>query len=268
MNKAVSFDAIADTYDDMFTHSLIGNAQRSIVRKNLRSFLKERPPLQILEINCGTGEDAIWLSALGHKVLATDASSSMIQQAQRKIKPSLEPAVIFRQSEFATLNLKSDSQKYDLVFSNFAGLNCLSSEGLKKLSADLHSILNPGGYFIAVIFGKYTAWETFYYLLKFQFSKAIRRWTTRARKVELKEGVEQDVYYYTPRQFSSHFKEFELLTSRPVGFFLPPTYLEGMIKKRPNFFRWMIKMDFKTHGYAGLSAFADHTYLLLKKKDP
>jgi ubiquinone/menaquinone biosynthesis C-methylase UbiE len=56
----LAFDALAGEYDKMFTTSLIGRAQREAVWDVLdRTFF---PGEKILELNCGTGEDALHLA--------------------------------------------------------------------------------------------------------------------------------------------------------------------------------------------------------------
>ena len=78
-----SFDTYAQSYDDHFTNSLIGKAQRFQVYQKLLnqvSFLWK----SVLEINCGTGEDALWLAKHATTVLATDISQGMIDVAKNK----------------------------------------------------------------------------------------------------------------------------------------------------------------------------------------
>ena len=62
-SEAPVFDAIAEEYDRIFTDSVIGKAQRSLVHAALndRFYMGQR----ILELNCGTGEDAILLASQG-----------------------------------------------------------------------------------------------------------------------------------------------------------------------------------------------------------
>src|SRR4051794_8659360 len=83
------FDILAETYDADFTQSQIGKLQRKRVWKFLKDVLRTyNRPLQILEINCGTGEDALKLATMGHTVIATDASKVMIEKAQQKLETS------------------------------------------------------------------------------------------------------------------------------------------------------------------------------------
>ena len=68
-----AFDALAERYDGMFTNSLIGRAQRDAVwSMAIRTF---KCGDRILELNCGTGEDALFLAHHGITVLACDASA-------------------------------------------------------------------------------------------------------------------------------------------------------------------------------------------------
>ena len=83
MTRSAPFDVLAETYDTGFVESRIGLAQRNISRKWLQPLLAGKTGLRILEINCGTGADAIWLAEQGHTVTATDASPAMIWQAQQ-----------------------------------------------------------------------------------------------------------------------------------------------------------------------------------------
>ncbi|WP_315817338.1 methyltransferase domain-containing protein [Paraflavitalea speifideaquila] len=84
MSKQAAFDVLAADYDTSFSHSLTGHAQRMVSRAWLQSFLAGKGTLRILEINCGTGEDALWLASLGHTVIATDQSERMIGEAREK----------------------------------------------------------------------------------------------------------------------------------------------------------------------------------------
>jgi ubiquinone/menaquinone biosynthesis C-methylase UbiE len=73
------FDAVADSYDQGFTFSKIGQAQRAAVWKELsRAF---RSGDRVLEIGCGTGIDACFLAERGVSVVACDSSAAMIRIA-------------------------------------------------------------------------------------------------------------------------------------------------------------------------------------------
>ena len=86
MEVATPFDIMAETYDEDFTLSSIGQLQRACVWDAIGSLVNNKlVPLKILEINCGTGEDAIHFAKLGHQVMATDLSATMIAKAGNKL---------------------------------------------------------------------------------------------------------------------------------------------------------------------------------------
>ncbi len=88
----------------IFTNSAIGRAQRdSVWEAAARTFL---PGSNILELNCGTGEDAFFLSRLGMSVYACDASENMIAVARRRqLREARYSAVEF--NVLATENLSA-----------------------------------------------------------------------------------------------------------------------------------------------------------------
>src|SRR5689334_12511699 len=121
VSSITAFDAIAADYDITFSRSLTGKGQRTQVRKWLVTFLQGKKNLRILEINCGTGDDANWLASMGHQVIATDGSIEMIKQAKKK--SSTTHPVHFFHCSFLDLLSNLPHEKFDLIFSNFSGLN-------------------------------------------------------------------------------------------------------------------------------------------------
>ena len=82
MNTA--FDDTAHQYDHEFSWSPIGLIQRRMVWNFLEKELRTELSASILELNCGTGEDAVWLALNHQQILATDISGEMIKIAQQK----------------------------------------------------------------------------------------------------------------------------------------------------------------------------------------
>src|ERR1700755_1327236 len=78
----LAFDQLATRYDDLFTRSLIGRAQRNAVWNVLAQTFQSGD--HVLELNCGTGEDAFFLAGKGVSVVACDASEQMIELARKR----------------------------------------------------------------------------------------------------------------------------------------------------------------------------------------
>jgi SAM-dependent methyltransferase len=79
---AAAFDGLAQRYDAQFTATALGSVLRQMSWRRFEPAFAGRESL--LDIGCGTGEDAIHLARLGHRVVATDASLQMVRMASRK----------------------------------------------------------------------------------------------------------------------------------------------------------------------------------------
>jgi SAM-dependent methyltransferase len=267
-SNTTAFDALAADYDITFSQSLTGQGQRTQARKCLSEFLHGKENLHILEINCGTGDDALWLASMGHRVIATDASAAMIQKAKAKSAFSDKgDTVHFFQYSFSGLSPLSGYEQFDLIFSNFSGINCIPADEIALLNQQFHQLLKPGGHVALVIFGKYSCWETFYHLLKIKPRSAFRRWSKKPSTAQLKKGINQPVYYYSISRLRRLLSGFQLSKKKPVGLFIPPSYLEGVMKKNIGFFRLLEKLEKKSGNISAFSQCADHCYLLLKKEN-
>ena len=85
---SAAFSLIAERYDETFTRTTIGKAQRKVVWDALTQAFSRGD--HVLELNCGTGEDAFFLARRGISLTACDASSAMVAVAERR--KSLEAA--------------------------------------------------------------------------------------------------------------------------------------------------------------------------------
>lgn len=187
------FDSIAASYDVAFTHTIVGKAQRAVVWKHLNKAIGTKP-LSILELNCGTGEDAVMLAAKGHHVTATDISTGMLAVAERKATG--KALTIHTKQWDLSEPFPNLGQQYELIFSNFGGLNCIPPEKLHALFATLNNVLAPGGQCIFVVMGNYCIMESAYFLCTFQFSKIFRR--KRMQNVPIGNNITVPTWYYSP----------------------------------------------------------------------
>lgn len=254
------FDIHAINYDDIFTHSKIGKAQRDRVHLFLSEILTTSKSLSILELNCGTGEDANYLTQKGHQVLATDISEEMIKQGKKK-----NPNVAFKTIDITTITAHTFDQKFDMIFSNFGGLNCVSKEDLKRFFDVSETLLKPDGKVVLVIMPKNTLWERLYFLAKGDFKKAKRRNTTQAVIANV-EGIGVPTWYYNPKEVVTLSKEkLSPLIIKPVGITIPPSYLEPFFLKKKKMLRKLIKIEswFSSSFWA---KYADHYFIALQKK--
>ena len=138
---ALAFDSLAAKYDDLFTRSMIGRAQRGAVWDILTNTFE--PGSHILELNCGTGEDALFLAKHDISVVACDASERMIETARQRMQCE-DPGAPIQFKLLATEHLsKLDrGDLFDGAFSNFSGLNCVAD--LNQTARDLAALVAMG----------------------------------------------------------------------------------------------------------------------------
>ena len=261
------FDIMAETYDTDFTHTNIGQLQRKRVWEFLLPVLESyQRPLRILEINCGTGEDALELSRLGHSVSATDASEMMISKAQQKAALTGKTTVNFQVCSFDHLNSQFAEDRFDLVFSNFGGLNCIGKRDLEKLGQQLSQLLKNDGKLFFVIMGNLCLWEIFYFSIRGKFRTAFRR---RRRSVLFQTGEAGiPVFYYSPENLKKIFKPiYTHCSSHPVGLFIPPSYLEKTSKARKGWLNKLVGLENRIGGLTIFSNLADHFCIIFQKKE-
>jgi len=257
-----SFDSAAANYDTSFTFSVIGKMQRHFVYQHLSSFLKSAQPKTILEINCGTGEDALWLANQDYWVTATDQSEKMITVAQTK---GHSENLIFKKVAIEELSDQFTTCSFDCVFSNFGGLNCLSKTVVGTFFKNASALVPKNGVLFLVIMPKNTLWETFYFLTKGNLKEAFRRFKGPA--IANVDGEKVTTYYYNPKEIvtlaSPYFK---LKQIHPIGFFVPPSYLEPFFKNKPKWISKLNQLEAKITNSRFLAQYADHYIITFEKR--
>jgi SAM-dependent methyltransferase len=142
----VTFDSLAAAYDSSFGLSPTGRLFRFRVGERVMS--EAPPPARVLDIGCGTGDDAIWLAGQGYLVHAVDESPQMIELARAKARQTGSLATFECRS---LQGLAGDAARYDVVISNFGALNCVP---LDTWAGIVPRLLTPSGHAFVVLIGR------------------------------------------------------------------------------------------------------------------
>ena len=258
------FDIAAGTYDADFTLSHTGKLQRDMVWKHLDQRLTAKKHMHILELNCGTGEDAVHLAQKGHVVTATDISQEMLAQAKTKIETKgLNCKVQLKQADIKAIEAWDENEKFDLIFSNFGGFNCVEAKDLEVFKSKISKHLTDKGAVILVVMPEYCLWESLYFLMKLRFTQVFRR--KKPYAMADVSGVKVKTWYYSPKKLKQLFKpEFKSVKLKPIGFFAPPSYLETMMQRNLWLFKLMSFLEKQLTGFAWQGPFSDHYYIELE----
>jgi SAM-dependent methyltransferase len=257
----LAFDQLAKRYDDLFTRSLIGRAQRTAVWDVLeRTF---RAGDYVLELNCGTGEDALFLAGKGVSVVACDASEQMIDYArQRRSTEAPNASVEFSRLPIEQIADLHTESAFDGVFSNFSGLNCVAD--LSQTAADLATLIPPGAPLVICLSTRFCISEIIWFLLHGSPRKAFRRCSGNAA-VKVDEFV-VDVHYPTLRQLQRSFSpSFVMRSCVGIGITVPPSYVEPWIQRFPNSLHIMRAIDKVISSCRGFRVIGDHMLISFER---
>jgi ubiquinone/menaquinone biosynthesis C-methylase UbiE len=249
-----AFDQLARRYDSDFTDTAVARALREIVWSRVAGTF--RASEHVLELGCGTGEDALHLARMGIKVTATDASAEMIEIAREKVGRlrGIEP-IEFRRVPMESIAASFQGRRFDGVFSNFGAINCVSD--LSSLAASLAGLLNPGAPLIWVLMGQRVPWEWVWYLMRGDTRRAFRRFRTG--------GVEWRglrISYPTPAQaIAALGRYFAVKRVSPLGCVLPPSYAAAWLNRSPRMLKALARLELSAQRSSVLAAWADH-YIL------
>ena len=217
-----AFDSMAEGYDSKYSSNPSMLLMRERVRRHLREFVK--PGMRILELGCGTGEDALFLARSGGRVVATDCSPQMLRIARDKAASAgLGDSIQFELVDINVLpdTLSSTDDPFSCILSNFGGLNTVAD--LAEVAESVSHILKPGGVFVACLMGRHCVWDWLIELVHLRFGGMINR---RKNGITLTiDGIDVRCYFPTPREFANSFPGLREVYSQALALFVPPPRL-------------------------------------------
>jgi ubiquinone/menaquinone biosynthesis C-methylase UbiE len=207
-----AFDRIAARYDELWTCSPVGRLQREAVWRRLDNLFNVGDTL--LDLGCGTGEDAVHFMGNGMSVRAIDASSEMVRIARGR---GVDASVL----DIEQLNRVRGC--FNGVISNFGAFNCVAN--LHAIRPALARLIRPGGHLAVCILGHFCLWETVWHFIQGEPRKACRRW----RGDQFSASLQIPVRFLSVGKLARAFHpEFSLLDWRGIGVFVPPSYVRGL----------------------------------------
>jgi len=227
---------------------------------------------RVLELACGTGEDAVHLGRHGVRVLATDASPGMVAEARRKVEAAgLRDLVEVRQlalEELPRLGGRGSAPPaslaggppFDGAFSSFGGFNCIADP--RGPARDLAALLRPGARVLLCVMGPLVPWEWAWFLLRGRPGKALRR--LRPGGAAWRGMV---IRYPSIRAMKRAFElEFRPRRTAAIGALLPPSYAEPWAARHPRLLARLDRWERRWETRPPLPWLADHYLLELERR--
>lgn len=260
---ATAFSRQAPLFDQLYSSDAIIRYKRQRVRTLMENFLT--PGAQILELNAGTGEDAIYFAQRGYRVHATDISEGMQEILRNKVAElQLQNEITQEICSYTELERLQQQGPYDHVFSNFAGLNC--TDKLDKVLESFNYLVKPGGTVTLVVLPKFCLWE-FLLLFRGLFKTAFRRFAGKKGAKAHIEGQHFRCWYYNPSFIRKKLKStFDVMALEGLCTVVPPSYIENFALKHPGLFRSLVKKEDRWKSKWPWKVVGDYYIITLRKK--
>jgi SAM-dependent methyltransferase len=172
--------------------------------------------------------------------------------------------VEFFTASFDDLSMFS-SGSFDLVLSNFGGLNCASS--LTQCAAEVARVVRPGGYFVAVVMPKVSLWEVVAGIAHMNFSWGFRRFAREVQATGFR-GNTFTVSYYSPRSCKRFFAPwFTVCRIRGMNVLSPPPHAVGFRSGHPFLSAMLERWESRVAAFPLIRSVGDHFMIVLQRAD-
>jgi ubiquinone/menaquinone biosynthesis C-methylase UbiE len=235
---AEAFSRTAEKYDSFASDHPNQTRMRQKVYSHVQRFVPAGS--RILELNAGTGTDAVELAQRGYRIHATDIAPGMLDRLRDKVQTlDLGEKITYQQCSFTELN-KIHGATYDAIFSDLGGLNCIAD--LSPVIAQLANVLRPNGIVTWVLMPPVCLWEMAE-IFRGHPRLAFRRFTPRGTRAHL-EGLHFTVYYFTPEKVLQWFgQQYRCLAIEGLSVITPTAESKNFAKRYPRLYRTLGWID-------------------------
>jgi len=256
------FSKISHEYEQLEKSSSLITWMRMRIRNHFEKIAISKG--RLLEINCGSGIDAVYFAENGYQVHATDIATGMISYVKQKINvKKLKENLSCELLSFNELNILKP-KKYNHLFSNFGGLNCSSLAELKVIFSSFVDLLEENGTITLVIMPKICMWE---FLRIFKGQKSAFRRLKKGGVIANIEGEKVHTYYHDVNSIktllSSNFVDIKV---ENICFFAPAGNRVDFPEKHPKIFKLLSSLDYLSNKISVLQGYGDYYIISAKKR--
>ncbi|MCZ7541329.1 MAG: methyltransferase domain-containing protein [Anaerolineae bacterium] len=264
------FDQAAKTYDACFgapSGSRPGNALLCWLRAEHLDVVRGLVPpgAALLDIGCGTGEEALRLAQDGYSVLGIDVSPGMVWQAQAKLAGyGLGRGALFRVRPAGRLAELDERGPFEGAYASLGTLN--TEPDLAGVARGLHDLLAPGAPFVATVMSCRCLFEALRGLRPGARAERLNRSCAWSESRAGASDVIAPVKFYTPGEFAAPFAE-HFTVERVMAFplWLPPVHLHALYRA-DGAQQTRLALERRTRTWPGLRAWGDHFLMVLRHR--
>ena len=256
---AEAFSRTAEKYDAFANDHPHLTRVRKKVYEHVSQYLARGS--SILELNAGTGTDAVQLAQRGYFVHATDIAPGMLDRLRDKVDDTnLAGRITWEERSFLSLE-NVPGAPFDAVFSDLGGLNCVPD--LSPVIQQLPKVLHAGSLVTWVLMPRICLWE-WLEVFRGNFRLAFRRLTQGGVRANL-EGLQFNVWYFSPRQAIDWFGEdYDLIALEGLSVITPTAESKNLAKQYPRLYRALSWLDDKLSPHWPWNGWGDFYILTMR----
>lgn len=257
------WDKYALDYANLLVPNTVYHLTKEIAHTIVAHFRTEKN-VQVLDLNCGTGNDFPFFLKRGWLVYGCDGSLGMLNKAFETYQKEVEGGNLkLFYGRLEALDEDSFEEKFDLIYSITGGFSYVDDAVYKETMTRLAKLLRPSGLLITCHLTPFCLIETLYWLLKLRPNRAFFR---------MKQTFEIGIKGKTYKMFLRSAQRLEKLTiptlnleaKLPLLAFTPP-YQTGF-KSHPKTLKIFKNLELRSLKYTWLAALADQVVLVHTKR--
>jgi ubiquinone/menaquinone biosynthesis C-methylase UbiE len=262
-DPGIAYNHYADRYDALLEENRINRYMRVRMTESLvRTFPSGA---RLIELGCGTGDEALVLGARGCSIRAIDPSPEMIAIAREKALTRGQLNRVSFQVGYARdlgALLKEEPQgSFDGAYASFA----LSyEEDLMPVRTALSRLVRPGGFWVLAIMNRMCGVELIAAFLSAHPGMAGRR--LRPSTTHKVGAVRTSVFSRTPLEVVKAFApEFEPIDMQALPAVLPPAYANRVVINGVQLLDLLENIDTRIRTFPVVRSLGDHTVVRFRR---
>ncbi|MDQ6673807.1 MAG: methyltransferase domain-containing protein [Chloroflexota bacterium] len=232
----IYFDALAEDYDRREADNPVMQLMRARSLAVLQNTFPDGSTL--LDVGCGTGTEACWLSKRGRTVFGVDSSPQMLEVLSRRAAAAdLSVSTrLLRAGDLMTLADELGEGSFDGAYSSFGALN--TEPALEPPVAALSRLVRPGGRIVLSVMNRWCLAEMALLAVGGRAAQALRR-TRSSLRVAVGSTFAEVRYPSWHQLMSALHPSFRVLKVQALPLLLLP-YAWPALAAHP----WPVRMQF------------------------
>jgi SAM-dependent methyltransferase len=247
---AAAFDREAGVYDAGFGSNPVGRLFRFVFQQRLLELFP--PGSRLLDVGCGTGEDALFLASRGRSVVGIDVAAGMIDRARRRSEACGREGARVTFEALAAEDAAQLPAPFDGAYSDFGALN---GADLRAAGRGLAAVLRSGAPLLLSLMGPDALPDR---LARAALGRGEPRLAAKPRV----SGVSVDVRYPPPDEARAQLGDaFSWRRGFALGVLMPGPHHAGWAIRHPQAFALLAAAEESLRGLSLLRGLGDHYVL-------